>query len=152
MLFFSFYYGRKFLNFLFFSSQPQEFSNPTAIDPNRPATSYNLNGAGFHNCAGVEYAVQTIAEIVRVVFKLQNVRRASGDAGRLSGFTEIVNETETNVFIKPNGTTTPWPGSLYLVVSRVVCFFFLFQATVFWFWLLGSPVRPVIMRLRLLIL
>ena len=59
------------------------------------------------------------------MFKLQNVRRASGDAGRLSGFTEIVNETETNVFIKPNGTTTPWPGSLYLVVSRVVCFFFI---------------------------
>jgi hypothetical protein len=57
-----------------------------------------------------------------VVFKLQNVRRASGDVGRLSGFIEIVNETETNVFIKPNGTTSPWPGSMYLVVSR--CIFF----------------------------
>ena len=45
------------------------------------------------------------------------MRRATGDAGRLSGFTEIVNETETNVFIKPNGVTTPWPGPMYLVVS-----------------------------------
>ena len=54
------------------------------------------------------------------MFKLQNVRRAAGDAGRLSGYTEIVNETETNVFIKPNGTTSPWPGSMYLVVS--LCF------------------------------
>jgi len=97
---------------------PKEFPNPTTIDPNRPKASYNLNGAGFHNCAGVEYAVQTIAEILRVVFKLQNVRRAPGDAGRLSGFTEIVNETETNVFIKPNGTATPWPGSLYLVYDQ----------------------------------
>ena len=101
----------------FFFFQPKEFPNPTTIDPNRPETSYNLNGAGFHNCAGVQYAVQTIAEILRVVFKLQNVRRATGDAGRLSGFTEIVNETETNVFIKPNGVTTPWPGPMYLVVS-----------------------------------
>ena len=58
-----------------------------------------------------------------MVFKLQNVRRAAGDAGRLPGFTEIVNETETNVFIKPNGTTSPWPGSLYLVVSRRCVFF-----------------------------
>ena len=49
-------------------------------------------------CAGVEYAAETIAEILRVVFRLQNVRRAPGDAGRLSGFTEIVNETETNVW------------------------------------------------------
>ena len=45
------------------------------------------------------------------------MRRAPGDAGKLSGFTEVVNETETNVFIKPNGTTSPWPGSMYLVVS-----------------------------------
>ena len=52
------------------------------------------------------------------MFKLQNVRRAPGDAGRLAGFTEIVNETESNVYIKPNGTTSPWPGPMYLVVSR----------------------------------
>ena len=52
------------------------------------------------------------------MFKLQNVRRATGDAGRLSGFTEVVTETEINVFIKPNGTTSPWPGPMYLVVSR----------------------------------
>ena len=52
------------------------------------------------------------------------MRRAPGDAGRLSGFTEVVNETETNVFIKPNGTTTPWPGSMYLVVSLRFVFFF----------------------------
>ena len=104
---------------VFFPVQPKEFPNPTTIDPHRPKESYNLNGAGFHNCIGAEYAEQTIAEMLRVVFKLQNVRRAPGDAGRLSGFTEIVNETETNVFIKPNGTTTPWPGPMYLVVSRL---------------------------------
>jgi len=97
---------------------PKEFPNPTTIDPHRPKASYNLNGAGLHNCIGTEYAEQTIAEILRVVFKLQNVRRASGDAGRLSGFTEVVTETEINVFIKANGTTSPWPGSMYLVYDQ----------------------------------
>ena len=116
------------LIFIFFV-QPKEFPNPTTIDPHRPKASYNLNGTGFHVCTGAEYAEQTIAEILSVVFKLQNVRRASGDAGRLSGFTEIVNETENNVFIKPNGTTSPWPGSMYLVVSRG--FFFLLTRFLF---------------------
>ena len=85
--------------------------------------------------------------MLRVVFKLQNVRRAPGDAGRLPGFTEIVNETENNVYIKPNGTTSPWPGPMYLVVSRRCIqkhFFFFFD---FDCWI---PVRPVI-PLRLLI-
>ena len=131
--------GRNPLNFLFV--QPKEFPNPTTIDPNRPKTSYNLNGSGFHNCAGVEYSVQTIAEILRVVFKLQNVRRAAGDAGKLSGFTEVVNETETNVFIKPNGTTSPWPGSMYLVVSRRRLYFVLKRGFLTCF----VPVRPVIL-------
>ena len=117
---FSIYYDKSLK--LYFV-QPKEFPNPTTIDPHRPKTSYNLNGTGFHICTGAEYAEQTIAEILRVVFKLQNVRRAPGDAGRLSGFTEIVNETEINVFIKPNGTTSSWPGSMYLVVSRHVFFY-----------------------------
>ena len=78
---------------------------------------YNLNGAGFHNCPGVTYAEQTIAEILKVVFKLKNVRRAAGDAGKLVGFKTVINETETNVYITPNGTTSSWPGSMYLVVS-----------------------------------
>lgn len=77
---------------------------------------YNLNGAGYHNCPGVTYAEQTIAEIVKVVFKLKNVRRATGDAGKLAGFKMAINETETNVYLTPYGTTSPWPGSMHLVV------------------------------------
>ncbi|KAJ7785469.1 heme peroxidase [Mycena olivaceomarginata] len=79
---------------------PVDFPNPTAVDPSRPRNTYNLNGAGFHTCPGVTYAEQTIAEIVKVVFQLKNT---------------IINETETNVYLTPYGTTSPWPGSMYLV-------------------------------------
>jgi linoleate 10R-lipoxygenase len=102
--------------------QPTDFPNPTAVDPTRPRASYNLNGTGFHGCPGVTYAEQTIAEIVKVVFGLKNVRRAPGTAGQLVGYTTVINETETNVYVHPNGSTSPWPGSMHLVVR--CCLFF----------------------------
>ncbi|KAK7036088.1 heme peroxidase [Favolaschia claudopus] len=93
---------------------PTDFPNPQTVDPTRPVGSYNLNGTGFHNCPGVTYAEQTIAEIVKVVFRLKNVRRAAGAPGRLAGFKTVVNETETNVYLTPYGTTSPWPGSMFI--------------------------------------
>jgi len=84
--------------------------------------SYNLNGAGFHNCPGTAYAQLTIIEIVKAVFKLKNVRRAPGNAGKLHRFTEIINETETDFYVQRNGSVSPWPGSMHIVV-RPLCFF-----------------------------
>jgi len=94
---------------------PSEFPSPTAVDPTRPLTSYNLNGTGFHGCPGVAYAEQTITETLKVIFRLKNVRRAAGDSGKLAGFKTTINETETNVYLTPYGVTSPWPGSMYLV-------------------------------------
>ena len=109
--------------YFIFAPQPNDFPNPSAVDPTRPRAAYNLNGTGFHGCPGVTYAEQTIAEILKVVFTLRNVRRAPGDAGRLAGYTTVVNETETNVYVQPDGTTSSWPGPMYLVV----CLGYLFR-------------------------
>jgi linoleate 10R-lipoxygenase len=98
-------------------SQPLEFPNPKTVDPHRPIASYNLNGVGFHACIGLTFVEQTITEIIKVIFRLKNVRRAPGNAGRLAEFKTIINETETNMYLTPFGTTSPWPGSMYLVVS-----------------------------------
>ncbi|KAJ7469076.1 heme peroxidase [Mycena latifolia] len=94
---------------------PLDFPNPTAVDPTRPIASYSLNGTGFHICPGLDLAEQTITEIIKVVFRLKNVRRAPGVAGRLAGYKTIINETETNMYLTPYGTSTPWPGSMHLV-------------------------------------
>ncbi|KAJ6549816.1 heme peroxidase [Mycena capillaripes] len=92
--------------------------NPAQVDPTRPSTVYTaLNGTGFHGCPGVAFAEHTIVEVVKVVFRLKNLRRAPGDAGRLAGFKQVINKTETNVYLTPYGTTSPWPGSMYLVVG-----------------------------------
>jgi cytochrome P450 len=97
---------------------PAEFPNPTSVDPTRPRSLYNLNGAGFHGCPGVSYAEHCIAEIVKVVFGLKNMRRAPGDAGRLVGFTHQEFGTETNVYMTPKGTTSAWPGAMHLVYDE----------------------------------
>ncbi|KAF9258714.1 heme peroxidase [Marasmius fiardii PR-910] len=94
-----------------------DFPNPTKVDPTRPASSYGYNGVGFHKCLGIAFAEQTITEIVRVVFSLKNVRRAPGNDGKLVGFTELQNETATNVYLTDYGTTSAWPGSMILAVS-----------------------------------
>ncbi|GLB40814.1 putative heme peroxidase [Lyophyllum shimeji] len=94
---------------------PDDFPDPTAVNPRRPLSSYNLNGAGFHNCPGTAYSYQTITEIVKIVFSLKNLRRAPGDAGKLQRFTETIYETETDFFVQRNGTVSLWPGSMNLV-------------------------------------
>ncbi|KAG6916400.1 hypothetical protein DXG01_006979 [Tephrocybe rancida] len=97
---------------------PLEFPDPTTVNPRRPASVYsNLNGTGFHVCAGVPFTVITVAEILKIVFALKNVRRAPGNAGILRGYTEIRRETETDIFIQRNGTIGLWPGSLHLTRS-----------------------------------
>ncbi|KAJ6481195.1 heme peroxidase [Mycena vulgaris] len=94
---------------------PTDFPNPTSVDPTRPQSAYNLNGTGFHGCPGVTYSVQTIVETVKVVFKLKNVRRAPGDAGKMAGFKMMINEAETNIYLTPYGTTSGFPSSMHLV-------------------------------------
>jgi len=95
---------------------PLDFPDPTAVDPLRPPLPFtNTNGTGFHACPGVDYAQKAIVEFFKVVFSLKNLRRASGDAGTLRRFTEIAYETETDIFVQRNGTTSPWPGSMNLV-------------------------------------
>jgi len=114
------------------SCQPSEFPDPTAVNPHRPVSSYNLNGLGFHLCPGATYAVRTIAEIVKVIFKLKNIRRAPGDAGNLARFTETVHETETDFFVQRDGSVSPWPGSMYIVVSSISQWFYVKEP---WCWL-----------------
>jgi hypothetical protein len=92
-----------------------EFPNPEEVNPRRPVSSYNLNGAGFHHCPGEMYAVISIAEIVRVVFSLPNVRRAPGPAGSSNCISEIHNETEFDWYIQRDGTLSQWTSSMHIV-------------------------------------
>ncbi|KAL5536114.1 hypothetical protein ACEPAF_4219 [Sanghuangporus sanghuang] len=94
---------------------PADFPNPTTVDPTRPKDKYQLQGAGFHNCPGVDFAADTIPQIVKIIFSLPNVRPAAPPAGVCASFDLNQFETDNRMYVSSTGNVTPWPGSLQLV-------------------------------------
>ena len=99
--------------------QPDDFPNPTTVDPTRPKSSYNLQGAGFHGCPGVDFVAQTLPEVIRVIFRLPGIRRAPGPQGYCTGFALHQFDTDNAMYISSTGNVTPWPTSLQVAVSVV---------------------------------
>lgn len=94
-----------------------DFPDPQTVNPRRPADSYHLQSSGFHECMGIEYCAKTMPEVIKVIFRLKNLRRAEGVAGRLAGFALEQYGTESPVYLDDTGNITYWPGSMTLVVS-----------------------------------
>ena len=69
-----------------------DFPEPNVVNPRRPAKAYELQVAGFHGCPGVAFVAATIPEIIKIVFKLPNLRRAPGSAGICKSFNLKSNE------------------------------------------------------------
>src|SRR6266576_4260204 len=97
--------------------QPAQFPEPLEIDPRRQRTSYRILGNEFFSGPIAAFGEQIIVEVLKVILKLRNLRRAEGDLGRLAGFRTLVHETEMKVYLMPDGSTSCWPGPLHLVVS-----------------------------------
>lgn len=51
-------------------------------------------GGGFHLCIGVDFAINVILDLVKVVFSLKNVRRGPGGSGHLVKVTKTFNLVE----------------------------------------------------------
>ncbi|KAF8630934.1 hypothetical protein AX17_005291 [Amanita inopinata Kibby_2008] len=106
---------RIWISFKNASLHPAQFPEPMEIDPRRPRTAYRVFGSEFFSGPIAAFGEQVIVEVLRVVLRLRGLRRAEGDAGRMSGFRTLVNETELNVYLRPDGSTSSWPGPMRLV-------------------------------------
>jgi linoleate 10R-lipoxygenase len=102
--------------------QPVQFPEPVEIDPRRQRTSYRIFGNEFFSGPVAAFGEQIIVEVLRVVLKLRNLRRAEGQLGTMAGFRTRVHDTELNVYLTPDGSTSCWPGPLHLVVSTSLLF------------------------------
>ncbi|KAF2107719.1 heme peroxidase [Lophiotrema nucula] len=63
---------------------PVAFPNPEILDPTRDFKDYTLLGHGLHYCFGARLVGASLAATLREVFKLKNLRRASGKQGHFT--------------------------------------------------------------------
>ncbi|KAL4246542.1 hypothetical protein ABKN59_008749 [Abortiporus biennis] len=90
---------------------PDDFPNPSVVNPNYPASKYLNQGAGFHMCPGIDFTQRVIVEIMKLVFSLKNIRRASGTPGYMETFIDSGNK----MYLDNTGFVSPWPSSLTIV-------------------------------------
>lgn len=98
------------------SGQDQSvYPNPEEIDITRDRSNTKFRGFGYgmHECLGARICHYTLVAQVREVFKLKNVRRAPGPAGKLQRIMQELAETECPVYITAQGE--------WLAATRLTC-------------------------------
>ncbi|KAL4246560.1 hypothetical protein ABKN59_008750 [Abortiporus biennis] len=93
------------------NQNPDDFPNPSLVNPRYPASKYLNQGAGFHKCPASDFSQKVIVEIMKLVFSLKNIRRATGTQGYMESFMVDGNK----MYIDNTGFVSPWPSSLTIV-------------------------------------
>ncbi|CUA69779.1 hypothetical protein RSOLAG22IIIB_08699 [Rhizoctonia solani] len=106
---------RLFLSYRNAHLDPERFPNPQTVDPRRPEERYAIQAIGAHACPSLDATEQSMAAILREIFKLKNIRRAPGVLGQLDGFDTDVLGTKFRKYIDDKGGISPWPTSLVVV-------------------------------------
>lgn len=106
---------RIFADFRKAHTNPQDFEHPFEIDPSRKTPS--IQGMGLHKCPGISFVDQTMPELFKAIFRLKNLRRDPGRAGRLE---QIVChpaplKTDPKVYLDSTGEMSHFPRSLSLI-------------------------------------
>ncbi|RFU34742.1 hypothetical protein B7463_g1611, partial [Scytalidium lignicola] len=93
---------------------PVAFPDPEKLNPHRPFSDYVLLGHGLHFCFGARLVGCSLAATLREVFKLKNLRRASGSQGH---FTIVEHEfagVKMRQYLDANAGESPIPSTLTL--------------------------------------
>ena len=87
------------------------------VDPRRPASAYALSCSELYASMGAPFAEATLPAVLRVIFRLKNLRRAEDPAGHMAQFMLNQFGTDNKMYIDNTGNFSPWPGSLTVIVS-----------------------------------
>ncbi|KAK2747999.1 hypothetical protein FQN57_001590 [Myotisia sp. PD_48] len=104
-----------FVSFVGAARDPNIFPSPNEVRLDRPLDSYIHYGEGPHTCLGKEANMIALTAMLRVVGKLENLRRAPGGQGELKkiprpgGFYIYMREDHGGYFIFP--MITLWGGA-----------------------------------------
>lgn len=98
-----------FADFITAGRDPSKFPNPEEIRLDRPANVYIHHGWGPHACLGRAIVTTAGAVLLRVLGRLENIRRAPGPAGEMKS--KMVNGA-FKLYLREDGSDwTPFPQS-----------------------------------------
>ncbi|GIK07559.1 hypothetical protein Aspvir_003225 [Aspergillus viridinutans] len=120
-----------FVSFVDANRDPNVFPNPDEVDLNRPMESYIHYGVGPHTCLGGDASKVSLTAMLRVVGRLDNLRRAPGPQGELKkiprehGFYTYMREDQSSFYPFPMSWKLHYdgeiPGTEQPVHSDFVC-------------------------------
>jgi len=93
---------------------PAAFPDPEKLNPHRPFSDYIHFGEGLHFCFGARIVTTSLAATLKEVFKLKNVRRASGQHGYFSVVEHEFAGVKMRRYLDANANESPIPTSLTL--------------------------------------
>lgn len=98
-----------FVDFITAGRDPDKFPNPDEIRLDRPADVYIHHGKGPHACLGRAIVTTAGAALLRVVGRLENIRRAPGPAEEMKS--KMVNGA-FKLYLREDGSAwMPFPQS-----------------------------------------
>jgi linoleate 10R-lipoxygenase len=107
---------------------PDAFPDPDSVRLDRPMESYIHYGVGPHTCLGKEASKVALTAMLRVVGRLENLRRAPGPQGQLkkiprpNNFYSYMLEDETGFYAFPMSTLRKGSISSNLADFQIVAF------------------------------
>ncbi|RHZ50671.1 peroxidase/cytochrome P450 family protein [Aspergillus thermomutatus] len=99
-----------FADFITAGRDPLKFPDPEQIRLNRPADAYIHHGWGPHACLGRAIVTTAGAALLRVLGRLENIRRAPGPAGEMKS--KMVNDAFKLYLHEDGSDWTPFPQNM----------------------------------------
>ncbi|KAF3481341.1 fatty acid oxygenase [Arthroderma uncinatum] len=109
---------RTMCNLVTASMDPTVFPNPTEVDLTRDLGSYIHFGYGPHKCLGFDLCNLSLTTMLKVIDKLENLRRTPGPQGELKkvsvheGLTLYMPEDQSRYLPFPSSMKVRWDGDL----------------------------------------
>ncbi|RAO67642.1 uncharacterized protein BHQ10_003654 [Talaromyces amestolkiae] len=101
--------AKVFVSFISASRDPVVFPEPEKVLLDRPVDSYVHYGIGAHSCLGQDASLIALTSMLRVVGRLDNLRRARGTQGLLK---KIPREGGSYHYLREDGGSfTPFPAT-----------------------------------------
>ncbi|KAG2157761.1 heme peroxidase [Suillus bovinus] len=105
---------RLFLHIANANMNEDAFPNPHLLDTTRTPRERYLQNEGCFKVLGDELASTMMAEVLRAVVSLENVRRGPGQSGKLTRFSDSALPVLHYAYLNEKMLQSPWPTSMVI--------------------------------------